>query len=75
VNEMTWVELQTRITELETTLAYQDDTIIAMEKSLAHHQQAIQSLERKLLLLSDYIKSVRDTAVKPLNEETPPPHY
>lgn len=68
-------ELAARLNDLETQLAYQDDTLAEMEKTILHQQNAIQALERKLSLLSEYLKSLREPAVKPLNEEAPPPHY
>lgn len=69
------VALEQRIAELEIAIAFQDDTLAETQKTLAYQQQAIQGLERKLLLLSEYIKSLREDPIKPLNEETPPPHY
>ena len=67
--------LEKRVAELEMTLTFQDDTISELEKTVAYQQQAIQTLERKLNLLGEYLKSLREDPIKPLNEETPPPHY
>lgn len=69
--------LQQQVENLEIKLAFQEDTLDAMEKTLAHQQMKIQSLERKLDLLSDFLKAMRSeqAAVKPFEEETPPPHY
>lgn len=69
------VTLEQRLAELEMTLTFQDDTISELEKTVAYQQQAIQGLERKLSLLGEYLKSLREDPIKPLNEETPPPHY
>lgn len=69
--------LQKQVENLEIKLAFQEDTLEAMEKTVAHQQMKIQSLERKLDLLSDFLKAMRteQTAVKPFEQETPPPHY
>ncbi|HEY9018062.1 SlyX family protein [Thiomicrospira sp.] len=69
------VALQERIAELEFKLAYQENTLESLEKTSAYQQQSIQSLERKLSLLGEYLKSLREEPIKPLSEETPPPHY
>lgn len=68
-------ELNQRLTQLEIRLSYQDESIEAMESTLASQHQSIQQLNRKLTLLGDYLKSLKDDAIKPLSEETPPPHY
>lgn len=69
------VTLQERLAEIEMSLSHQDHTIAELEKTAAFQQQAIQSLERKLGLLGGYLKSLRDDPIKPLSEETRPPHY
>lgn len=69
------VALQERVAELEFKLSYQESTLEALEQTAAYQQQSIQSLERKLSLLGEYLKSLREDPIKPLSEETPPPHY
>lgn len=69
------VALQERVAELEFKLSYQENTLEALEKASAYQQQSIQSLERKLRLLAEHLTSLRDDPIKPLSEETPPPHY
>lgn len=67
--------LEARIAELEIKQAFQENTIEELERSIVYQQQENQKFERKLTLLGDYLKSLRQDPIKPLNEETPPPHY
>lgn len=68
-------KLTDRVAELEIKVAFQDEIIEALENSVVIQQQATQKLEHKLDVLSGYLKSLREDPIKPLNEETPPPHY
>lgn len=68
-------KLEQKIMDLEIRMSYQDESLQAMEKTLALQHQTIQQLTHKLHLLTDFLKSLRDEPIKPLSEETPPPHY
>lgn len=68
-------ELNNKIMDLEIRLSYQDETLEAMEKTLAAQHQSIQGLTRKLNLLGNYLRSLKEDPIKPLSEEVPPPHY
>ncbi|MBF0569835.1 MAG: SlyX family protein [Candidatus Omnitrophica bacterium] len=65
--------MEDRITELEKKAAFQ-------EHLLAQLNEIVREQEKKIALLEKQIKAVKDQArpedmVRPLSEETPPPHY
>ncbi len=68
-------KLEARVTELEVSLSYQQETIEALQQEAAKQIQENQQLNQKLLLLSEYLKSLNLEAIKKPSEEAPPPHY
>ena len=72
-------ELEEQRTEQEIQMAYQVETIEALETNMAQQYQEIQSLKHQITLLSDVLKSLKqhwqDSGIRPLSEEIPPPHY
>ncbi|WP_130537375.1 SlyX family protein [Thiomicrorhabdus indica] len=69
-------QLHSKLQEMEIQQTYQDDAIETMERTIAAQHQEIQLLNKKLSLLADYIKSLpKDSNIKTVEEEIPPPHY
>ncbi|MBD3754554.1 MAG: SlyX family protein [Gammaproteobacteria bacterium] len=68
-------EIQERLQHIEITQAFQDDTLEALQKTVAQQHQEIQTLQRQLKLLSEYLKTLREEAVRDPGQEVPPPHY
>jgi len=69
-------ELQQKIENLETTQAFQDDTIESLQKTVAIQHKEIQMLQTQMTLLSEYIKNIKEGGgIKLSSEEMPPPHY
>lgn len=68
------IELENRVTELETRLAFQDDTIQALNEVVVEQQR---QLERMGLQLGQLIERYRELAGQygEAGEEAPPPHY
>ena len=64
-----------RLTQVEMNQAFHDDSIEALERTIASQHQDIQLLEKKITLLSDYIKSLKQDGIKDPKDEVPPPHY
>jgi len=60
------------IVELETRLAFLEDTVNALDKVVADHEQEIERLSRALLLMQKQLASIDDTGS---SEEQSPPHY
>ncbi|MCW9033090.1 MAG: SlyX family protein [Rhodospirillales bacterium] len=64
-----------RISELEIKIAYQEDQIEELNKSLYDHWKLIEKLSRNVEILTERVKSAaqQEGAQQPDNQ--PPPHY
>jgi SlyX protein len=73
---MTNDELEARIIELETRLAYQDDTVLALNNIVAEQQRHIDQLESSFKLLIARVTQIAAAteAAEPTAVEIPP-HY
>ena len=69
---MTPNEIEERFVELETIVAEHERTIRDLNDIVAAQALTIDKLERDLEVL---IRLADTAGVKPLSEETPPPHY
>jgi SlyX protein len=68
------MSLDNRVMELETRLAFQDDTISSLSDELVLQQRAIERLQLQLAALlkrQEEMVGQFDT----VSQETPPPHY
>ncbi|HYW61888.1 MAG TPA: SlyX family protein [Bradyrhizobium sp.] len=65
--------LSERIDVLETRLAYQDETIEALNKAITAQWQQIDALTRQLAAFRERLSDTEANAPGPSNE--PPPHY
>lgn len=67
-------DLETRINDLESRQAFQDDTIQALNITIVKQQQLIDLLERKVQLLikghNELLEQWRE-----IEDNIPPPHY
>lgn len=68
-------DLIQKIDTLEINQTFQEETLEALEKTITQQHQDIQRLEHKLTLLTDYLKTMKQDAIKNPHEEAPPPHY
>jgi len=68
------MNLDERVTELESRLAFQDDTLQTLNDVLVGQQR---SLERMQLQMAALIKRQEEMGgqFESLEEESPPPHY
>ena len=62
-----------RIDGLEIRLAFQDETIEALNKTITAQWQQIDALTRQLAELRERLQDAERNAPAPANE--PPPHY
>ncbi len=73
------VALRAQIETLEMNQAFQEESLEAMERTVAKQHLEIQNLEHKMMLLSDYLKMLKQDighgGIKRPEEEVPPPHY
>ena len=65
--------LSERIDVLETRLAFQDETIETLNKTITAQWQQIDALTRQLTALGERLSEAEAAAPGPANE--PPPHY
>lgn len=68
-------DLETRLEELETRLAFQDDLINILSEQVAKQEMDIRELWEAKRLLHKQLKDVSPSNIKSEQEETPPPHY
>lgn len=67
--------MEDRLIELETRLAFQDDTLQALNAVVVRQQQEIDRLTRDLEALKTELRALAPALVAGRGEETPPPHY
>lgn len=68
-------DLEKRLVEFETRLAFQDHTLQALNDVVTRQQQQIEALVREIQALKDRLRAAAPSPVGPLEDEKPPPHY
>ncbi|MBA1262054.1 SlyX family protein [Stutzerimonas sp. NM35] len=68
------MELERRIADLETRLAFQDDTIQALNDVLVAQQAAVERLQAQLKMLARRQEDMQ-SGIGIEGDEAPPPHY
>ncbi|WP_318837919.1 SlyX family protein [Neiella holothuriorum] len=68
-------QLQLRIEELETKLAFQDTTIADLNQEVSAHQELIDKLQQQVKLMFRQVNDLKGSNMASESEETPPPHY
>lgn len=66
------MNIQDRLTDLEMFVSTQEQVIEDLNAEVIHLSKMVESLTNQVKLLRELYK---EPAVKPLSEETPPPHY
>lgn len=69
------MSLETRINDLETRLAFQDDTIQALNDVLVAQQRVVERLQMQLEALAKRQQELIDELGSVDDDEAPPPHY
>lgn len=71
------MSLELRVTELETRLAFQDDTLQQLSDELLAQGRLIERLQRQVEMLAARQADLADLAgqIGPAEDEAPPPHY
>jgi len=72
---MTQKDLEARLNELETRIAFQDEVINTLSEQVAKQEMDIRELWDAKRLLHKQLKDVSPSNIKREDEETPPPHY
>jgi SlyX protein len=66
--------MENRLIELETRLAFQDDTLQALNTVVVRQQQEIAVLTREIEALKAQLRTMAPASAS-REHETPPPHY
>jgi SlyX protein len=66
-------ELTDRLDRLEERLAFQDDTIETLNRTITEQWAKIDALTRQLSVLNERLREAESQMPRPANE--PPPHY
>lgn len=69
--------MDNRLIEIETRIAFQDDTIEQLNQIVTTQQQQIDQLRKEIIAIAARISesSGADSNIAKQSEETPPPHY
>ncbi len=68
-------ELDMRIVDLESKVAFQDDTIESLNDALSQQQQQLAQMTYKMNHMVERLKSMQPSNIATQDEEAPPPHY
>ena len=68
-------DIENRLIELESRMAFQDDIIAVLNDQVADQQLEIQKLWEANRLMRDRVESLKSSDIRSFEEEVPPPHY
>lgn len=74
-NPITLTSIVERLTELETRLAFQDNTVGELNDVVTAQARRMAQLEREFSALKAQMQIMAPSLTAPASEETPPPHY
>jgi SlyX protein len=64
-----------QLAELETRIAFQENTIQKLDDVITQQQKQIDLLQGEIQLLKSQMENMAASLVVSESEETPPPHY
>ncbi len=67
--------IEARLDELETRLAFQDDTINALNRQVVQQELDIRKLWEAKQHLNKQLSEISPSNIRSEEEEGPPPHY
>jgi SlyX protein len=67
--------MKQRIAELETQLAFQEDTLQTLNTIVTNQQKQIDKLNHDIQSVLTQLHQLSDDMRRPQREEAPPPHY
>jgi SlyX protein len=68
-------DLERRVAELETRLAFQDDLLGTLDRTVALQDRALGDLREEIARLRAGLEGVRVALGHDVADEPPPPHY
>jgi SlyX protein len=67
--------MESRLNDLETRVAFQDDLLDTLNTIVAKQQQQLDLMQREIRLLYEQIKTLSPADIAGSNEQERPPHY
>ncbi len=67
--------MQERLIELETRLAFQEETLEQLNRIIVRQQTTLDSLQREIDLLKKRLAELQPLPLADPKQEPPPPHY
>jgi len=67
--------MESRLTNLEVKLAFQDDLLESLNRTVAAQQLQLDLMQEELRMLYQQLKSLAPSQIATTGEELPPPHY
>ena len=64
-----------QIIELQTRLAFQENTIVELNQTVTNLQTEIVLINKRIQLLQEQLQQLQPSNIATQSEETPPPHY
>jgi len=68
-------DVQARLAELETQLAFQDDLLQSLNRVVIHQEEQLEQLALDVRSLREQVSALSAEPGRPNSEEPPPPHY
>ncbi len=68
-------QLEQRINDLECQIAFQEQTIEALNEALSEQQLVITKMQDQMKYVVGKVKNIDSSNLATQDEETPPPHY
>lgn len=68
-------QLESRIVDLESKVAFQDYTIEELNRVLTDQQQQISELTQLVTQVREWVVNLQQPNIATPDQETPPPHY
>lgn len=67
--------MESRLNDLETRVAFQDDLLEALNTIVAQQQQQLDLMQREIRLLYEQIRTLSPSDIAGNSEQERPPHY
>ena len=67
--------MEERLTELESRVAFQDDTIQKLNDVLVMQQRQLDRLSKQVEEIKEQLTTIAPSLIADVDKETPPPHY
>ena len=67
--------MEERLIDLESRIAFQDETIDVLNRTVMEQQQQLESLTKEVAHLRDRLKAIAPSPLDSDEPEPPPPHY